>query len=261
MMKKTLLSMAVLAAVATAAHAEPLRLGVSPEPYMPMTSFDSSGTWVGIEAELTNLLCADIPEGCEIRQMTWEALIPALQEKKFDFIVGAFSVTDRRREVVDFSTPYVYAQTDVIGAKADSRPLTLVKDPNGEGEVLSAEGLDGVIFGVQAATIQANYIAAYLPGNGTQNYNNADNAISDLMAGRVDYIVVDSNYGKDFLTSADGADYETKMRLPNNIVLGEGVAYAVRKGDAETLDKVNTALGKLLEAGTAKEILTKWGRE
>lgn len=260
-MKRMIASMALWAACSSATFAEPLRLGVSPEPYMPMTSFDASGTWVGIEAELTNLLCADIADGCEIRQMSWDALIPALQENKFDFIVGAFSVTDKRREVVDFSSPYVYAKTDVIGIKSDSRVLSLTKDAKSDSEVLAKDGLEGAIFGVQAATIQANYLAAFLPDSKAQTYNTADNAISDMIAGRIDYLLIDSNFAKDFLTSADGADYEVKMRLPNNVVLGEGVAYAVRKGDAETLGKINTALDKRLEAGTVQEIMTKWGRE
>lgn len=262
-MRKLLLIASVLGTVMSShAHAaEALRLGMTPEPYMPMTSIDASGTWIGIEAELTNAICAQIAEGCDIKQMSWDALIPSLRENKVDFIVGAFSVTDKRREIVDFSIPYVHATSYVIGSKSDSRKIALAPAKDGAGEVISAAGIEEAIFGVQAASIQANYVAAFLPDIQAQNYNAADNAIADLEAGRVDYVMIDGSFAKGFLASDKGANYEAKLKVPQNKVLGEGVAYAVRKQDEEVLGKVNAAIEKLKADGTLAAILTKWGRE
>ncbi|MNL56258.1 Bacterial extracellular solute-binding protein, family 3 [compost metagenome] len=46
--------------------------------------------------------------------------------------------------------------------------------------------------------------------------------------------------------------------MPKNAVLGEGVAYAVRKGDAATLDKVNAGLAALEKDGQVKALVDKW---
>lgn len=66
------------------------------------------------------------------------------------------------------------------------------------------------------------------------------------MAGRLDYVTLGDEYIGNFVKSPAAADYELKLQLPDNIPLGDGVAYAVRKGDAEALAKVNGPLEKVI---------------
>lgn len=262
-MKRLLLS-AVIFLSATVAQAEgPLRLGMTPEPYMPFTSIDSGGRWIGLEGDLTRAICDKIAEGCEFKQMAWDGLIPSLKESKVDFIVGAFSITDDRKQVVDFSTPYYTEGTSFIGMKSDDIEPKLVSAGDGSGQVLSPEGLENSIIGVQNSSVQANYVAAYLPGVEAKAYDTADNSVADLIAGRVDYLLVPDMFIDGFLKSEDGAEFESKLEVPSNPVLGQGVAYAVRKGDADSLDKVNKALAELEADGSMQTMVDKWifGRE
>src|SRR6478609_3705137 len=111
---------AVVALVLSAglAHAEDtIRLGMTPEPYMPFTQINTAGEWEGLEADLSRAVCAKLQAKCDIKQMAWDGLIPSLKENKVDFIIGAFSITDDRRKVVDFSTPYYTEGTSFVGAK------------------------------------------------------------------------------------------------------------------------------------------------
>ncbi|MFT4013509.1 MAG: transporter substrate-binding domain-containing protein [Paracoccus sp. (in: a-proteobacteria)] len=259
-MKTSLLLAGVWAAMlGSAALAEgPLRLGMTPEPYMPATMIDSSGKWIGWEADISTAICESLEEGCDIRQMAWDALIPSLVEGKVDFAVGAFSVTAERLKIVDFSLPYEKQITHVVGAKADDTPVTTTPAADGSGDVLAAEGLESKIFGVQNASIQANYMATFVPSLELKSYDTADNAVADLRAGRIDYVVMGDGFIEQFLTTEAGADYEIKLTMPENIVLGQGIAYAVRKGDTETLDKINAPLAKMTEDGRIAEFLKKW---
>jgi polar amino acid transport system substrate-binding protein len=81
---------------------------MTPEPYVPFTQIKNASKWKGLEADLSRAICAKPQAKCEIKQMAWDGLIPSLNENKVDFIIGAFSITDDRRKVVDFSTPLLY---------------------------------------------------------------------------------------------------------------------------------------------------------
>jgi polar amino acid transport system substrate-binding protein len=71
-------------------------------------------------------------------------------------------------------------------------------------------------------------------------------------------VLIPDLYIQTFLKSAAGADYEVKLEVPKNTTLGEGVAYAIRKGDADTLTKIDTALAELGKDGTTQKLVDKW---
>jgi polar amino acid transport system substrate-binding protein len=258
-MKKICLSTAFVVFITTGAFAtEPLRLGMTPEPYMPFTSVDSAGEWIGLEGDISRAVCAKIEEGCEIKQMAWDGLIPSLTEGKVDFIVGAFSITEARKQVVDFSAPYYTEGTSFVGSKRDKTELHLVEAEDGSGQVLSEDGLKRRIVGVQSSSVQANYVTTYLPDVDVKAYDTADNSVADLVAGRVDFLLVPDMFIDTFLETEDGDEFEVKVKVPTNPVLGQGVAYAVGKGDAETLSKINTALAEMEADGTLVSLQNKW---
>ncbi|SMC54423.1 amino acid ABC transporter substrate-binding protein, PAAT family [Desulfocicer vacuolatum DSM 3385] len=238
-------------------HTETLRLGMTPEPYMPFTQINSAGVWEGLEAELTNVLCEKMGTQCKISQMAWEGLIPSLTENKVDFIVGAFSITDKRREIVDFSLPYYNETSVLVGMKADKATFSNKTDAHGA-EVVDAKGLSGKIIGVQNASVQGAYAKTFLSKVETKSYPAADNVVADLTAGRIDYALLTAEFIQPFLESKDGADYEIKHKIPGNVILGEGIAYAVRKGDKATLEKINAVLTELDHNGSLEAMVQKW---
>ena len=235
-----------------------LRLGMTPEPYMPFTQVDAGGQWEGLEADLSRALCEKMAVKCEINQMAWDGLIPSLKENKVDFIIGAFSITDERRQVVDFSTPYYTEGTSFVGAKADTSEIKVIDAPDGSGKIIDPAGVEGKIIGVQTSSVQSAYVAKYLTNAEAKSYDTADNSVADLVAGRVDYVLIPDLYIQTFLKTPDGADYEVKVEVPKNAVLGEGVAYAVRKGDAATLEKVNAGLAALEKEGQIRKLVDEW---
>ncbi len=255
----TVLCMNILfMAIPPAGHAAGLRLGMTPEPYMPYTQINAAGEWEGFEADLTNIICGKITGGCERVSMAWEGLIPSLTENKVDFIVGAFSITDKRREVVDFSLPYYTESSVLVGMKSDTTAISNILAKDGKGQVVDSKGLQGKILGVQNASVQAAYVKAFLDKIDSKSYPAADNVIADLTAGRIDYALLPKEYVQPFLESKDGADYEIKHEVPGNVILGEGIAYAVRKGDSETLAKIDAVISQLTLDGTIEAMIQKW---
>ena len=142
--------------------------------------------------------------------------------------------------------------------KSDKTKITDKPAADGKGMVVDAKSLSKKIIGVQNASIQAAYVEKYLGDVNTKSYPAADNAIADLTAGRIDYVLMDFEYIQPFLELKDGADYEVKHQAPENAILGEGMGYAVRKGDKETLGKIDAALMELKLDGSLDAMVQKW---
>ncbi|MFE0757287.1 ABC transporter substrate-binding protein [Inquilinus sp. NPDC058860] len=214
------LAIAVTFFAGSAAAQEVVRIGTTPESYPPFTWVDAQGKLNGFEIEIGEALCAQMQVKCEWVLQSWDGIIPALQEKKFDAIIASMSITDERKQVVDFSDKYYDSPAIFVG-------------PRSEAIEISPAGLEGKTVGVQVSTIHANYVEAKYKGIVTiKTYDTQENANLDLIAGRVDLLLADSVALMDgFLKSPDGADFEVKGQPIRDPLLGSGAGIAVRKGD------------------------------
>lgn len=241
------LAIAALAGLAAPASAqEVVRLGTTPESYPPFTWVDAQGKLNGFEIEIADALCAQMQVKCEWVLQSWDGIIPALQEKKFDAIVASMSITDERKQVVDFSDKYYNSPAIFIGPKSETVEI-------------SPAGLQGKTIGVQVSTIHASYIEAKYKGVVTiKTYDTQENANLDLIAGRVDLLLADSVALTDgFLKSPEGADFEIKGKPFTDPLMGDGAGVAVRKGDPLGA-KFSEAIKAIRANGVYKKINDKY---
>lgn len=258
MIVKGALALAVAASFALPALAEDvLRLGMTPEPYLPFGQVNAAGQWEGIEADITHALCERMQVKCEISAMAFDGLLPALKENKLDVVVGAFSITDERRETVDFSASYYTEGTSLVGPKSEEVTIGTADAPDGA-KIFDPKAFEGKIVGVQASTVQHQYLLKYYPDIEMKAYDTADNSMADLAAGRIDFVLSPDLYLHTFLATPQGADFDIKAAAPVNKVLGEGVGYVVKKGDAATLKKVDDALASIKADGTLDKSIAHW---
>ncbi|MGH6854937.1 MAG: transporter substrate-binding domain-containing protein [Aestuariivirga sp.] len=226
-----------------------IKFGVAAEPYAPYTSKDASGTWVGWEVDLMNALCAQMNEKCELVEVAWDGIIPALTSKQIDVIWSSMSITTERKQTIDFSTMYYDTPSQLIGAK------------NGDLDI-APDHLKGKILGVQVSTIHERYAQKYFAAAGAEvkTYATQDEANNDLAAGRLDYVQADSTALDAFLKTDQGAACcEMKGIVPDDReILGEGVGAGIRKEDTALKEKINTALAELAKAGKFEEINNKY---
>jgi hypothetical protein len=103
--KKFLLAAAAtLVMSANAMAAEKLRMGIEAA-YPPFNNKDASGKVVGFDKDIGDALCAKMKVECTVVTSDWDGIIPALNAKKFDFLVSSLSITDERKQAVDFTDP------------------------------------------------------------------------------------------------------------------------------------------------------------
>jgi polar amino acid transport system substrate-binding protein len=226
-----------------------IRFGVAAEPYPPFTSKDSSGKWIGFEVDLMDAICAELKAKCEIVEVAWDGIIPALQAKKFDVIWSSMSITPKRKETIDFTDKYYLTPVVMIGAKSESYNIDY-KNP---------ESLRGKIIGVQTSTIHAQFVQKYFGSVATVKiYDTQDNVNADLVAGRIDLEMANSIALADFLKSDAGKDFEVKWTAPKDPIFGIGVGGGILKGNTELKEKLNKALAAIHAKGTYDAIAKKY---
>ena len=245
---RTILAAATASLIAaTAATAEPVKIGVAAEPYPPFSSTNASGEWEGWEIDIINAVCDAAELECEITPTAWDGIIPALTAKQIDAIMTSMSITEDRMKTIDFSDPYYNTPTVVVADKS----MEIQPTP---------ESLAGKILGVQASTVHQAYAQQYFTDAAEiRIYQTQDEANQDLASGRIDATQADAIAMAAFVGSDAGACCEIKGAVADDkAILGNGVGAGVRKGDDELREKLNAGIAKIMEDGTHEEITARY---
>jgi polar amino acid transport system substrate-binding protein len=242
-----MLAFAVGLTSAVAAHAEDvLRWGYDSAPFPPWTNKSPSGQWSGFDVDIMNSLCREMKAKCEIVEIAWDGIIPALQANKIDIIWSGMSMTAEREKVIDFSDRYRRGPAAYVAAK----DLKLE---------ISAEGFKGKTVGVKKATNFYSYLNHYYgKAADIKLYDTTDDSIADLVAGRIDVDMGDILELTRFLKSEAGQTFEIKGVTPIDPLLGRGAGAGIRKGDTALKERINTALATIRKSGEYTTIAKKY---
>jgi polar amino acid transport system substrate-binding protein len=239
--KKIFLAAAVTLAFSAGAAAETLKMGIEAA-YPPFNNKDASGNVVGFDKEIGDALCAKMKVECTVVTSDWDGIIPALNAKKFDFLISSMSITDERKQAVDFTDPYYSNKLQFI-AKKDIDFKT------------DKAALKGKIIGAQRATLAGTFLEDNYGDDITiKLYDTQENAYLDLTSGRLDGILADKYVNYEWLKSDAGRAYEFKG---DPVEESDKIGIAVRKKDP-IREKLNTALKEIVADGTYKKINDKY---
>ncbi len=127
-MKNVLLAFALAATMglAPALAQYPLKVTIATEGSSPpWNSTDAAGKLIGFDIDLGNELCRRMGATCSFVAQDWDGIIPALTVGKYDAIVAAMSITEKRKKSIDFSAPSQSASTRSSCARASAcrRPM------------------------------------------------------------------------------------------------------------------------------------------
>jgi lysine-arginine-ornithine-binding protein len=249
-MKKLALTV-VLALASTGAFAKDLsiiRFGVDPT-FPPFESKTPQGKLVGFDIDLGNAICAQLKAKCAWVETNFDGIIPALQARKFDGVLSAMTVNEKRKQQIAFSDKLYDSPSRLIAKK-------------GSGLLPMIESLKGKRIGVAQGTTQEAFARAYWEPKGVTvvPYQNQDLIYPDLISGRLDASITDpvvADIG--FLKTAQGRDFAfAGNTIKDKKTLGEGVAIGLRKEDQELRQAINSALAAILKNGTYQQIAKKY---
>ncbi len=234
--------------VGSAAAQERMQLKIGTEgAYPPFNNLTADGKLEGFDIDIARALCEEMNADCEFVTQEWDGIIPALQAGRFDAIIASMSITDERREQVDFTEKYY------------NTPPAVVVPKDSDIESASVEALAGRSIGAQAATTHANFAEVTFVESDVRVYPTAEEYKLDMANGRLDAVVDDVIVLQEWLDTPDGECCKVLDTLsPVEEIHGEGIGIAVRKGEDELREKFNAAIEAIRENGTYKEINDKY---
>lgn len=219
--------------------------------FPPFEYYDENGKMVGFDVELIQAVATEMGyEKVVFSDMLFDSVIGSVQKGQNDCGVAGLTINDERKAQVDFTDTYYTAVQLVLSKNAT--PFS------------SAEEAYEFLKGKKIATM-TGYTGDYLmqdevndgklKGTNAQvvPYTNGASAVQALKAGEVDAVVIDSPVGRKLASMHDGVYADT-----NPLNEEEKYAFAVKKGNAELLEKFNNAIKAVMENGTIDRLMTKY---
>ena len=190
---------------------------------------------------MAKMIAEDNGMEAKMENMEFDSLLIALQNGQIDAVIAGMTVTDERKETVDFSTPY-YTATQVMIVKEDS---DIAKATDMEGKKIAV--VQGYTGEVCVNDLGYSYEA----------FKKGTECIMELVNGKCDVVVLDSATASKYVADNEGL----KIVEDTEAFGAEEYAIAVAKGNTELLDKINASIEKLLADGTVSELAVKYTEE
>ena len=242
---RNLLCVMALGAASLGASAEgTLTVGISTG-YPPFDILNPDGSVGGFDVEIAKAICEDQKKTCKFIQIEFDGIIPGLLTKKYDTIIASMGITPERQKKVAFTDKYYYSPSALIGAKT----------ANFKADTQSTAGKS---IGVERGSAHECYVKKHFPKAILRQYPASDEAYLDLVAGRIDAVVVDTIPGGEWIKgdatrTAKFAPIDPDLR--DNACFGSGeVGIAVRKSDNKLREQLNASIKAIRKSGAYQKI-------
>jgi len=239
---------ALCASGAPAADAPPpLRVGIAPN-YPPL-AFKENGQLKGIEVDFANHLGKALGREVVLVETPWDDLSKALiEEKTIDVVMSGTSITEKRKQRVDFTDPYLTVGQMVLIRDADYPKLR------------NARALDkkGVRVGFVGNTTSEHYAHKHLGQATLEAFPNTDAGVAALREDKIDAFIADATAV--WRVTGGLLSKETQLRGLYTLLTHEQLAWAVRKDDPKLRAQLNAVLKRWKHDGTLEDILDHWIR-
>lgn len=211
----------------------------------PPYEYYEGETIVGIDTEIVAAIAEKLGLDYKIEDMEFDSIITAIQTGKADIGLAGITVTDERKEAVNFTESYATGKQVII--VTEDSAITSVDD-------LFAEGASHII-GVQRNTTGDLYTTWDLEDAGLatiDRYSKGAEAVQALKTGKVDCVVIDNEPAKAFVAEVDG------LKILETEYIEEQYAAAMNKDNEALYEAVNGALKELIADGTVQSIIDKY---
>ena len=211
--------------------------------YAPFESQNEKGEIVGFDIEVVKAVAQKAGIEVKFLNTPWEGIFNSLNQGDRDLLVSSITITPERQQTMDFSTPYFDAQ-QLIAVKKDSK-------------IAKFTDLKKLKVGVQNGTT-GDEVVAKLQGKDSANIKRFEStplALKELEAGGVDAVVADNGVVVHYVNNNSDAKFKT---ISDASFAAEQYGLAVKKGNAELLEKLNKGLADAKADGTYTQIYTKY---
>ena len=207
--------------------------------YAPFELQSEKGEIVGFSVDLLNAVAAKAGIEVKFVNTPWEGIFNSLQQGDRDLLISSITITDERKQTMDFSDSYF-----------DAHQLIAVPEAS---KVAKFDDLKKLKVGVQTGTTGDEVVTQLLGKTNTnvKRFESTPLALKELEAGGVDAVVADNGVVVNYVANHP----TTKFRTVNDASFTpEQYGIAVRKGNTELLEKINKGLAEIRADGTYDKI-------
>ena len=211
--------------------------------YAPFESQNEKGEIVGFDIDVVSAVAKKAGIEVKFVNTPWEGIFNNLAQGDRDLLVSAITITDERKQTMDFSAPYFDAQ-QLIAVKADSK-------------IAKFDDLKKLKVGVQTGTTGDEVVSKLIGKTSTsvKRFESTPLALKELESGGVDAVVADNGVVIHYVANNTGSKFKT---VSDASLTPEQYGLAVKKGNAELLEKINKGLAEIKADGTYDKIYTQY---
>jgi len=212
--------------------------------YMPLYGTDEKGNRIGFEVDLAKKMAEILGVKLEFVVVNWDGIIPALISGKFDIIFSGMTITPERALKVDFTDPYLTVGQTVLynTRKYSSAPM-----------YAELKDVKGLKIAVQLGTTGDEAARRLFPNAKILAFDTMDEAAYQVASGRADIAVLDSIFAKYM------AKKYNVLAVSGELLTKEDLGIAVKKGNLEFLQWLNTFIRWAKTTGSVDKLKDKWG--
>jgi polar amino acid transport system substrate-binding protein len=251
------IALAIVAAVAAigVAHAQDLPdlagrtiIAVTENAYTPLNFADpKTGEGIGWEYDAFNEIAKRLNAMVDWRLASWDTMIEAVRQGQFDVGMDGITITDERKQQVDFSDPYMRAE-QVMLVRADESRFS-------DGPSFAAN--PDFLVGAQGGTTNF-YTAVYdlLDGNEDNPriklFETFGASVQALKTGDVDLVLMDRVSAAGYMGASPDA-----FKIVGDPIKAEDFGFIFTPG-SDLVAPVNAALASMKADGTIDALNQKW---
>ena len=204
----------------------------------------SSGDVMGFEYDLVEEICTRLNCTPKYEYTSWDVMISSVGEDQFDMGMTGISIIEERKEIVDFSAPYINLQQFLLVRSDEDRFESI--------DEFAAN--DELLLGAQQGT--SGFWATYdtLPEDSDRRkvYTEFGALIQALIVGDVDTVPVDAASARGFITTTDGA-----VKIVGDSISDDEMGFIFPIG-SDLVDPMNATIASLQLDGYLDYLMTKW---
>jgi len=193
---------------------------------------------VGFDIDLFDAIALRANLTLEYENVAWEPLLAGMATGTYDAAISSITIKPDRLAKMNFSHPYFTAGQIITTLKSNT-------------DITGSETLSGKSVGVQTGTT-GDDLATSINGTDVKRYDEIGLAFVALMTNVIDAVICDNPVAYGYV-----AKYDT-LKNVGEVMSSEEYGIAVKKGEEELLEKINTALDELLDEGIIEELIEEW---
>ena len=206
--------------------------------FPPYEMTTDAGAFEGIDIDTAQAIADKLGLELQIDDMDFDAALLSVQQGKADIAMAGVTVTDERKNVMDFSDSYATGIQSIIV-------------PEGS-DIASPDDLAGKKIGTQRGTTGFTYCSDDFGDDNVIGFDDGATAVQNLKAGKIDCVVIDNVPAQEYVKANPG------LTILDTEYANEDYAIGIAKDNTALQEALNKALAELKADGTIQSIIDKY---